>query len=514
MGRNRRVKIPAWALLILVLAAGCRPADRRPRDYFVKFPYLQNPGRTEMTIRWSTGSRRECYVKYGIERLTKKVKVGIYQTEDGDPPEYLYRARLTELTPGTVYRYVVISGKRRSAGTFHTFPDRPQPFSFIAYGDSRTQAEIHRAVVSRFPKHKPAFILHTGDLVGSGAFAEWQGQFFEPTAKIIRKIPMWPARGNHDGGAADLRRVFSFPGDKLYYSFDYGNAHFVCLDSETSKRREMIAWCKKDLAASKATWKFVFYHVPTYDVGSHRSRWGRDDLLPIFRKHRVDFVLTGHSHSYQRFRPMFTRGENETHPITHIVTAGGGAPMYRVGDDPYLAVGRAEYHYTVFHINGDKLSCRVLTPDGEEIDAFQVTKTDGRPDAAYLAQALPESTFGELAAVITPYLLGLSLPEPLTPEKAVSTTFKLGAGDLGMSYRILLEERAAEHYEMKPVAGAVAAGQVADVTVSIRARKKIKITEAGVIWPVLRLRCEYEVDGRRGKIYSSRLRCPAPEKAP
>ena len=513
MGENRYVKKCAWALLIFVLLAGCQPSDRRRADRFVKTPYLQNPSRTEMTIRWTTGSRRECQVKYGIERLSNELKVGIYRTEDSDPPEYLYRARLTGLKPGTMYRYVVISAGYRSAGTFRTFPDKPTPFSFIAYGDSRTQVEIHQAVVSRFPKHEPAFILHTGDLVGSGAFAEWQGQFFEPTANIIREIPLWPARGNHEGDAVALRRLFTFPDDKLYYSFDYANAHFVCLDSEMPRADEMIAWCEKDLAASKATWKFVFYHVPTYDVGRHRSQWGRNDLLPIFRKHRVDFVLTGHSHSYQRFHPMFTKDENETHPITHIVTAGGGAPMYRVEDDPHLAVGRAEYHYTVFRIDGDKLSCRVLTPDGEEIDAFQVTKTDGRPDAAYLAQALPESTFGELAAVIAPFLRGLSLPEALTPEKAVSTTFKLGAGDFGMSYRILLEERAAEHYEMKPVAGTVAAGQVADVTVSIRPKEQVEITVAGV-WPVLRLGCEYQIGGQRGKIYSSRLRCPPARKAP
>jgi 3',5'-cyclic AMP phosphodiesterase CpdA len=106
--------------------------------------------------------------------------------------------------------------------------------------------------------------------------------------------------------AARLARLFALEPERLYYSFDYANAHFVCLDTllgrsdPSGKYQAMLEWCEKDLAGSKATWKIVFYHEPSYDLGSYYSKWGRRDAVPLFRKHQVDLVLQGHDHTYAR----------------------------------------------------------------------------------------------------------------------------------------------------------------------------------------------------------------------
>lgn len=380
------------------MLGGCKPAASEQAPRFAKLPYLQNPGRTEIIIRWATTGPTTCTVHYGIEgavatTLKEQPFDWAYAAPDGNEREHLYRARLTALTPGSQYRYAVTCGKTTIAGTFRTAPEADEPFTFIAYGDSRTRTDVHSEVASCFRQHRPAFILHTGDMVNYGLYAEWQEQFFDPLGGVLRDVPLWPARGNHEGDAVAFAQLFELPGGATYYSFDYANAHFVCLDSMQVRNEQMLEWCAKDLAASRATWKFVFFHEPAYDAGRYRSRWGREDFLPVFRKYGVDFVLAGHTHNYQRFHPMVTRGENAEHPITHIVTGGGGAPLYSLRGHSYLAAAESSYHYVVFHIDGKRLSLRALRPDGTEIDTLTVSKTDDRFDKEYLSEALPEDDF-------------------------------------------------------------------------------------------------------------------------
>ena len=95
----------------------------------------------------------------------------------------------------------------------------------------------------------------------------------------------------------------------LDYSFDYGNIHFVCLESYETDRSTsgaMLTWLEADLQANDKSWLIAFWHHPPYSKGSHDSDTdGRmtdmcQNALPILEQHGVDLVLTGHSHSYER----------------------------------------------------------------------------------------------------------------------------------------------------------------------------------------------------------------------
>ncbi len=390
----------AARLIAILVLAGCKPTSSEQAVRFIKRPYLQNPGQNEITIRWTTTLPTKCTVRYGVgEPISAILEVEPFDWAEAAPHrevrEHLYRARLSGLRGSTCYRYEVTCDGTTIGGTFHTARSTAEAFTFVAYGDSRTQANVHSAVASCFRQHRPRFIIHVGDMVNSGSYSEWQGQFFDPLGEILPDVPLWPARGNHEGDAVAFAQLFELPRNVTYYSFDYGNAHFVCLDSTQARNAQMLAWCERDLAASRATWKFVFFHHPAYDAGHYDSRWGRDDFLPIFRRHGVDFVLSGHSHSYQRFRPMFMRGQNEEHPITYIVTGGGGAPPYAVRGHPYLAGAEDAYHYIVFRVEGGHLSLRALRLDGSEIDTLTISKAEGRFDKEYLSEALPEDEFDQ-----------------------------------------------------------------------------------------------------------------------
>lgn len=98
-------------------------------------------------------------------------------------------------------------------------------------------------------------------------------------------------------------------GTAHYYSFDYANIHFVCLDSQTANRAvngPMLTWLRADLAATSQDWIIAYWHHPPYSRGSHTSDFEtslvemRERAVPILESYGVDIVLGGHSHSYER----------------------------------------------------------------------------------------------------------------------------------------------------------------------------------------------------------------------
>ncbi|NIQ19604.1 MAG: hypothetical protein GTN95_05275, partial [Gammaproteobacteria bacterium] len=135
-------------------------------------------------------------------------------------------------------------------------------------------------------------------------------------------------------------------GTEAYYSFDYGNIHFVVLDSFETDRSvggAMLTWLAADLAANTRDWIVAYWHHPPYSKGSHDSDTEaelidmRQNALPILESHGVDLVLTGHSHSYERsFLIDGHYGDSTTFVPAMQIDAGDGDPN---GDGAYTKPG-------------------------------------------------------------------------------------------------------------------------------------------------------------------------------
>ena len=117
-------------------------------------------------------------------------------------------------------------------------------------------------------------------------------------------VSWWTSTAPHGGVAS---------GTEAYYSFDFGNVHFICLNSEDSGSAPggtMLTWLEQDLVNATADWIVAFFHHPPYSHGSHDSDSStdsggrmvsmRENALPILETWGVDLVLTGHSHGYER----------------------------------------------------------------------------------------------------------------------------------------------------------------------------------------------------------------------
>jgi len=220
-------------------------------------------------------------------------------------------------------------------------------------------------------------VFQTGDLVHNGSVASQWATFDDITAEMRKKIPYYPARGNHDFGDEGYYKRTVSPytsGTADYYTVDKGNCHFIVLDvdehTDYSPKSDQYKWLIKDLDASKGkfTHTFVFFHVPGYSIGSHgMNKDIQDTLCPVFTKYAVRIVFTGHDHNYYHTTRSGT---------PYIVTGGAGAPLYdtfpekgAIAGDKYEKVN----HYCLVDVKGKDVTVQAIRVDGSLIETFTVS---------------------------------------------------------------------------------------------------------------------------------------------
>ena len=373
-----------WSVACLVVLSGAGAAGAAAPDGFYIGPYVTEVGTVSALIHWVTAGNTEAgtvtIVGTGVSAVATVAALP-------GRPEQLHTAAIKGLKPLTRHTYEISCAGRTVQGSFTTAPDGGEPIRFVAYGDTRSRPDMHRVVAGAIAREEPMFVLHSGDLVANGDnWDDWKQQFFDPARDVLRASAIRTARGNHEASGVWYQALFHNAGGPGSYSFDFGDLHCVVLDRYADKEK-MIEWLKEDLAANRAAWIIAMYHEPTFNVGGHGSQWGETDVLPVLERYEVDMVLTGHSHIYERFLPIGPAGRK---PIIHVVTGGGGAPLYGPVDHPLLAGGSGEgvEHYCLIEIDGSRFDMTVKTPQGEVIDRLSLTKKDGRYQDMIMSQAV------------------------------------------------------------------------------------------------------------------------------
>ncbi len=263
--------------------------------------------------------------------------------------------KISNLEPQTEYSYRVNGATQ--PGRFVTRPpsvqEEPSPFSFFVWGDSRSSGQISTELVESMLVVDPeaSFALHTGDMVGNGDILEdWSVQWWAAISPLIRYLPIYPTMGNHELNSSWYRRYFSsLGGNGTNYSFDWGNVHFVILDSNVVNfgTEEQMAWLEEDLEQNvDADFTVVSHHIPVFrssPAGGEGMPYLQDRLPPLYEAYGVDLVFSGDVHSFQHHL------RNGVH---YFISAGGGEHPEECGlpiDGTTLMLAKA-YHY---------LNCRV-----------------------------------------------------------------------------------------------------------------------------------------------------------
>lgn len=331
-------------------------------------PYLQSVTPDSVWVVWDTTQPVKGRVEYGTTQDLD------FQLEESKSTLH-HEDELKGLMPYTLYYYRVDQGEIYSFRTAAS-PDQTH-FRFTVFGDTRSGNRVHKRIVQKMLELSPDFVLHTGDLVEFGGVkSEWDN-FFKIEKDLLSVAPLFPTLGNHEDYDQKLfdshyLDVFHLPGNELWYTFDYGNARFICLKADGYPidiyfpDEQQLNWLEEQLADNKAQWLFVFFHVGIFTSRSEDflETGMRQRLAPIFKRYEVDAVFMGHHHSYERII------ENGT---TYLIVAGGGAPLYDFEQpEPGSQVALLVHHFLEIEINNKLLLGRVIDDHGQVIDSFQL----------------------------------------------------------------------------------------------------------------------------------------------
>jgi predicted phosphodiesterase len=316
----------------------------------------------------------------GVVEYGKSPELGCKETDPRVRRRHV--VALAGLDPGSTYHYRVEGvGGLSPTGCFRIAPvGDDSRFSFAVVGDSGSGGKGQLAVAALLERLRPDLVLHTGDVVyPAGQERHYDRRFFAPYRNLIKMVPLFPVLGNHDvrkgNGAAFLENFhppLGSPGStKRYYSFDWGNTHFVALDSELyhgdrgSNPEEQRDFLERDLATTRKRWKVAFLHRSPYGSSRHGGdEKVREDLEPLFVKHGADLVFSGHDHVYERTVPITG--------VTYVVSGGGGRRLYPAGNGELTASSVSAHHAVVVRVSGSRLLLETLEVGGKVVDRLEL----------------------------------------------------------------------------------------------------------------------------------------------
>ncbi len=424
----------------------------------IRGPYLQSPTSEDIYVKWRTDAPTYSKVWFGTDslNLTQNIENLALNTN--------HELKLLGLQPFTKYFYGIelSSGNILQNDNFH-FTTSPvigtvQPIRTWVIGDfgkgNQSQLDVMNSYLD-FTQNTPTDVwLWLGDnAYQDGTDSEYQINVFNQYDSIMPFMPFFPTPGNHDynsmnnynillpnlhtshnGAFYDIvtaptnGEIGGFPsGTEAFYSYEFGNVHYVCLNSEiqntNSRNSDMEDWLTQDLADNTKDWTIVYFHQAPYSKGSHDSddiweifmRGIRKNILPILDNGKVDLVLSGHSHNYERSYLMKGHYDysNTIQPSMYLNTTSGNPNLnetyykyynstecdyegivYTVmgnsgsktspGDDEglnhpvmYVSDGENAVGSLVLDIHGDTLRGTYLRATGEIIDNFEIQRING-----------------------------------------------------------------------------------------------------------------------------------------
>ena len=393
---------------------------------YVEGPFVNNITEKSAIIWW------KCFPP-----ISGKVYVGEKVFEKKIPP---FEVKIKGLRPDTTYKYYLklkngIRLPKKGYYKFHTAFLGDKSFRFAVLADSRglfsfipINKRILKLLLSDIKKRKVAFVCFLGDLAyGNENKKEEELRdklrlWKEVASFIMHEIPIYTAIGNHDivmhkvktkcgdfmvdGAKKDGTIIYgeeifadefvnpenspspegpsSPPYKETAYSFNWGNSHFVFINTEywavypEGKKCEIyksgnlpgkimknqLRWIEEDIRRAKisgAKHIFVFGHRPVFPITEQESSTteeakrqieeSRKRLWAIFEKYSVDAAFFGHEHNYSRTIIGNT---------WQIITGGAGAPLHSIKKIryPWKTKVRAlykGYHYCIITVKGDKV---------------------------------------------------------------------------------------------------------------------------------------------------------------
>ena len=347
-------------LIVAAVASLVAVADELPKTADIKCgPWVTAVGENEMTIVWTSTSRCMGWVEvapddgssfYAVERPK------FYEDFLGRHiVSEVHHIRLTNLKPGTVYRYRLFQqciddrgpspiplGRVTASNVYtrkpfavRTFDKSKEEISFTMINDIHGRDDVMDTHTKGITESKPDFVVFNGDMASfMGSIADIEKDFMTRASKNFSSdFPIVYVRGNHEArgpGYSEFMNLFPSSTGTPSYSFVHGPAAFVVVDCGEDKpdsdieyggtaaydayREQIAEWLKKATASEEfksAPVKIALMHIP---FEKEAGWWGNNELkrllLPVLNEAGIDVMLSGHNHAYS-FREKGSIDGNE-----------------------------------------------------------------------------------------------------------------------------------------------------------------------------------------------------------
>ena len=340
---------------------------------------------TSRTIMWqSDSSEADAVIEYRLDGSENIQGIGATDkvfTDDGSTT-YIHEGTLTGLTPKTKYEYRVGYGSDRRSDWYSLETAGASVYDVLIYPDSQSGdysqwEELVKDSAHRNPR--TALYISMGDLVDNGEQAYQWRTWLNSIRPLSTRVPLAPMMGNHEMYTLDWKmrepkaylNYFDVPSngnttfDRHYYSYDYGDVHYVVLDTQLYESNHddnhdvhhpdlydvQVQWLRQDLTNNTKKWTVVLMHRDPFQYAFDRPGASRaagfDEegvlFMPIFDEFNVDLVLSAHLHSYRNRGHVRNFERDASGPLYILTGIAGDARRPKWKDHPldiYVAPDR------------------------------------------------------------------------------------------------------------------------------------------------------------------------------
>ncbi|WP_444313056.1 fibronectin type III domain-containing protein [Megasphaera sp.] len=368
---------------------------------------------TSRTFMWQSDYAEENpvveYRQAGDDDSLMQLPASSDAFSDDGVTTYIHTAAVSDLKPGTAYEYRVGAGDKRSDWqSFHTA--QGHDFKALIFPDSQSSDYSVWAATAQpaWQRNQDAqFFINMGDLVDNGQDHYQWNAWFDVVGDMIARIPVVPLLGNHETYDKDWKvrmpeaylHLFALPRidrekyQNQFYSFDYGDVHFVVLntqsqelaDFEPSLDEDEVAWFKEDMAKTTKKWKIVLMHKDPLQYGFANRPQPREEgfspegrlWMPLFDQYSVDAVLSAHLHTYRDRGHIRNFQRDESGPL-YLITGVAGNVQYpglwkQHSLDEYVAPQPETDNYMTLEATDDSLTFRNFLPDGQLLEEKSIS---------------------------------------------------------------------------------------------------------------------------------------------
>lgn len=256
--------------------------------------------------------------------------------------------------------------------------EQAKELTFAVIGDSgdgsREQFAIANQMTAQRAKTPFEFVLMLGDnIYGGGKPKYFKPRFEDPYKELLAAgVKFYAALGNHDAASAEAHVTYEHfnMGGKRYYNFTKENnlIEFFALDTNNENLipDEQLKWLEDALKDSKARWKVAYMHHSLFSSGRMHPPYlkMRSQLHPLFVKYKVNLVLAGHVHVYERIHPQdgvqyITEGSSGKIMRNNLTK---GSQLTAFGNDQ-------QQSFLLVRTTKDELKVEAISMDGKTFDS-------------------------------------------------------------------------------------------------------------------------------------------------